>query len=68
MQQPIDESAIRRPWCPDCMKPMKYVTSASDKTHPVFLLVLFSCECGRVSDQMTAGSPHHLAGQSAGDC
>jgi RNase P subunit RPR2 len=55
--QPTVESAIRRPWCPDCMKPMKYVTSASDKTDPVFRLVLFSCECGRVNDQMTASSP-----------
>jgi hypothetical protein len=45
---------IRPPICPDCLKPMRFVTSEAEKTHDILRHVLFVCDCGRSSDQLVA--------------
>jgi len=44
----------RPPVCPNCRKPMRFVLSRPDKTHYNLRHALFVCDCGRISDQLSA--------------
>ena len=46
--------SVKPPVCPDCMKPMRFVTSNPDKQHSSIQHFLFMCDCGRTSDQIIA--------------
>jgi hypothetical protein len=45
---------IRPPVCPYCRKAMRFVLSKPDKTHYNLRHTLFVCDCGRISDQLSA--------------
>jgi hypothetical protein len=54
--QPPNQPRTRPPACPDCMKPMRFVTSDPDKIHRILQHVMFMCDCGRASDQVIISS------------
>jgi hypothetical protein len=54
IRQPNPPPPVRPPVCPDCSKPMRFVLSKPDKTHCNLRHALFVCDCGRISDQLSA--------------
>ena len=45
---------VRSPVCPDCIESMHFVYAEPDKQHTSVRHVIFTCDCGRTSDQMIA--------------
>ena len=45
---------VRPPVCPDCFESMHFVYAEYDKQHTSVRHVIFTCGCGRTSDQMIA--------------
>ena len=44
---------LRPPTCPDCLKPMHFFASLPDGVVTDLWHVMFKCDCGRTSDQVT---------------
>ena len=49
----VERAPMRPPVCPDRRTPMRFVASEPDKTDSRIQHVMFVCDCGRMSDQMT---------------
>jgi len=47
-----DQLRVRRPLCPDCMSPMRFVMSVPDTTYGHLRHVRFAYDCGRASNQV----------------
>jgi hypothetical protein len=51
--EPSNQSPIRPTVCLHCMRPMHLVTSAPNKGLSILSHLIFVCECGRTSEQIT---------------
>ena len=50
---PSDQSPIRPTVCLHCMRPMHFVSSTPNKGRSIQSHLIFACECGRTSEQIT---------------
>jgi hypothetical protein len=48
-----EQSPIRPTVCLHCMRPMHFVTSPRNKELSIQSHLIFACECGRTSEQIT---------------